>query len=85
MQHITVSTAKKDFSSIFENATRYNESITIVSDDSQAAVLLNMEEWNGIQETLCLLSIPGMVKTIKDAANEPPEDGIEASEIIFDV
>ena len=85
MQHITTNKAKKDFTNIFENVTRYNESVAIVSDNSQAAVLMSMEEWSGIQETLYLMSIPGMVKSIKDAANEPLEDGIDASEVIFDV
>jgi len=85
MQHITTNTAKKEFADIFENVTRYNEPVAIVSDDSQVAVLMSMDEWSGIQETLYLMSIPGMVKSIKDAANEPLEDGIDASEIIFDV
>ena len=85
MQQITANTAKKDFSNIFENVTRYKEPIAIVSDDSQAAVLISMEEWSGIKETLYLMSIPGMVQSIKDAANEPLDDGIDASEIIFDV
>ena len=47
--------------------------------------MMSMEEWSGIQETLYLMSISGMVKSIKDAANEPLEDGIDATEIVFDV
>ena len=85
MKHITTNAAQRNFIDIFESVTRYNEPITIVSDDSQVAVLLSMDEWNGIQETLYLQSIPGMVKSIKDAAAEPLEDGIDASEVIFDV
>jgi len=85
MQHITTNKAKKDFTNIFENVTRYNESVAIVSDNSQAVVLMSMEEWSGIQETLYLMSIPGMMQSIRDAANEPLEDGIDASEVIFDV
>ena len=76
MKHITANTAQRDFADVFENVTRYNEPITIVSDDNQVAVMLSMEEWSGIQETLFLQSIPGMVKAIKDAAAEPLEDGI---------
>ena len=85
MQHITTNKAKKDFSNIFENVTRYNEPDAIVSDDSQTVVLMSMEEWSGIQEKLYLMSIPGMMQSIRDAANEPLEDGIDASEVIFDV
>jgi len=43
-----------------------------------------MEEWSGIQETLYLQSIPGMVESIGAAAAEPLEDGVDASEVDFD-
>jgi len=85
MRHITANTAQKDFDNLLENVTRYNEPVTIVSDDNKVGVLLSMEEWNGIQETLYLQSIPDMVNSIKAAAAEPLEDGIDASEVDFDV
>jgi prevent-host-death family protein len=85
MKHITANTAQKDFPHILEDVTQYNEPVTIVSDNDNVAVLLSMEEWGGIQETLYLQSFPGMVKSIKAAAAEPPADGIDASEIDFDV
>jgi len=44
-----------------------------------------MEEWSGIQETLYLQSIPGMVNSIRVAAAESLSDGIDASEVDFDV
>jgi prevent-host-death family protein len=85
MKHITANTAQKDFSNVLENVTRYNEPVTIVSDDNKVVVLLSMDEWSGIQETLYLQSFPGMVKSIKAAAVESLENGIDASEIDFDV
>ena len=85
MKHITANTAQKDFNSVLDNVTRYNEPITIVSDDNKVVVLISMEEWKGIRETLYLQSIPGMVKSIKAAAAESLADGIDASEVDFDV
>jgi prevent-host-death family protein len=85
MRHVTANTAQRDFNNILDNVTRYNEPITIVSDDNKIGVLLSMEEWRNIQETLYLQSIPGMVKSIKEAAAEPLADGIDASEINWDV
>lgn len=85
MRHITANTAQKDFNSILDNVILYNEPVTIVSDDNKVAVLLSIEEWNGLQETLYLQSIPGMVNSIKEAAAEPIEDGIDVSEVDFDV
>jgi prevent-host-death family protein len=85
MRHVTVTTARRDFDILLKDVTLYNEPITIVSDDDKAVVLLSMEEWRGIQETLYLQSIPGMVESIKTAAAEPPELGVPASEVDFDV
>ena len=85
MKHVTAGTAQKNFVSILDNVTRYNEPITIVSDDDKVGVLLSMDEWQSIQETLYLYSIPGMVKSIKAAAAEPLTDGVAASEINWDV
>jgi prevent-host-death family protein len=85
MKHITVNTAQRDFVNILDVVTRYNEPVTIVSDDDKAGVLLSMEEWRNIQETLYLQSVTGMVKSIKDAAAEPLADGTDASDVDWDV
>jgi prevent-host-death family protein len=37
------------------------------------AVLLSAEDWQAIQETLYLLSVPGMRETIKEGMAEPVE------------
>ena len=85
MQHVTANTARNDFTGLLDNVIRYNEPVAIVSDDEKVAVLLSMESWSDIQETLYLQSIPGMVESIKAAAAEPLEDGIPASKVDFDV
>lgn len=85
MRHVTASTAQREFTSILDNVTRYNEPITIVSDDDKVGVLLSMDEWRNIQETLYLYSIPNMVESIKTAAAEPLTDGVDADLVNFDV
>jgi len=80
---MTTKSVQSDFGSMFNSVTRYHEPVTIVSDDNQAVVVVNIDEWNSIQETLYLHSIPGMVKSIKAAAAEPLEDGIPASGVDF--
>ena len=85
MKHVTTNTAQEDFAGLFDSVTRFNEPVTIVSEQNQAAVLISMEEWTGIQETLYLLSFPGMAESIKAAAAEPIEEGIPASEVDFHV
>ena len=84
MKHVTANTAVSDFHAVLDNVTRFNEPVTIVSDNNQVAVLISMEEWRGIQETLYLQSFPGMVESIKAAAGEPIEDGMPAADVSFD-
>lgn len=85
MQHMTANSAQKDFNHLLETVTQHNEPVTIVSDDNKVAVLVSMQEWRNIQETMYLQSIPGMVESIKAGAAEPLEDCIPASEVNFDV
>jgi PHD/YefM family antitoxin component YafN of YafNO toxin-antitoxin module len=82
---MTANSARTNFDDMFNDVTRFNEPITVVSDDNQAVVIVNIDEWNSIQETLYLYSIPGMVESIRAAAAEPLEDGIPASEVDFGV
>jgi prevent-host-death family protein len=83
MRHITANTAREDFNHVLESVTRFNEPVAIVSDDDKVAVMVSMEEWRGIQETIYLQTIPGMVDSIKTAAAESLTDGIAASEVDF--
>lgn len=42
-----------------------------ITGKKSAAVLISEEDWLAIQETLYLLSIPGMGKSIKDGLKTP--------------
>ena len=81
MKHVTANTAQKNFGRLLDDVTRYNEPVTVVSDDDKVAVIVCMEEWRGLLGTLHLQSI----QSIKAAAAEPLEDGIPASEVDWDV
>ena len=43
----------------------------IISGKRASAVLISEEDWKAIQETMYLLSIPGMRKSIRGAMAEP--------------
>ncbi|MEL6161348.1 MAG: type II toxin-antitoxin system Phd/YefM family antitoxin [Cyanobacteria bacterium J06627_32] len=46
----------------------------IITGESSNAVLIDEEDWSSIQETLYLLSIPGMGESIKKAMATPLEE-----------
>jgi len=43
---MTVKSVQADFNNIFNDVTRFNEPVTVVSDDNQAVVIVNIDEWN---------------------------------------
>jgi antitoxin YefM len=43
-----------------------------ISGKRNNAVLVGEEDWRAIQETLFLLSVPGMRESIRDGMKQPP-------------
>ena len=78
MQHVTANAAREDFDGLLDNVTRYNEPVTIVSDNDRVAILLSIDEWNGIQETLYLQSIPGMTESILEGKAAPISECLDS-------
>lgn len=46
----------------------------IITGENSNAVLIDEEDWSSIQETLYLLSVPGMGESIKAAMATPLEE-----------
>jgi len=63
MNHMTASTAQKDFNTILDNVIKQGDTVSIATDDG-AVIVVNQDEWNGMIETLYLQSIPGMKESI---------------------
>ena len=51
-----------------------------INDDRHPAVLVSADDWRSIQETLYLLSIPGMRESIRNGLQTPLA---ECSEIVW--
>lgn len=60
--------------------TSENHKPIIISGKRGNAVLVSEEDWNDIQETLFLLSIPGMRESIIDGLRTPVEEYSEELE-----
>ena len=44
-------------------------------------IVLGEKDWNAIEETIYLNQVPGLVKSIKDAAQEPLKEGTSLEEL----
>ena len=63
-----------------EDVNRYSEPTLIVSKKGNA-VLISESDWNAIQETIYLNSIPGMVESIKEGMDTAIEDCVPEEDV----
>jgi prevent-host-death family protein len=67
---ITASEARANLYRLIDETSESHRPVLIAGKRS-SAVLLSAEDWEAIQETLYLLSIPGMRESIKKGMAEP--------------
>lgn len=70
MTTLTASEARANLYRLIDQTTESHQPIHIAGKRA-SAVLLSAEDWQAIQETLYLLSIPGMRASIKKGMAEP--------------
>ena len=63
MQTLTASEARANLYRLIDQAAESHEPVIITGKRSNA-VLVSAEDWSAIQETLYLLSVPGMRESI---------------------
>lgn len=64
MNTLTASEARANLYRLMEQAAESHQPI-IISGKRTSSVLVSAEDWQAIQETLYLLSVPGMRESIK--------------------
>lgn len=70
MHTLSASEARANLYRLMDEAAESHQPITISGKRSNA-VLVSAEDWAAIQETLFLLSVPGMRESIKAGMAEP--------------
>lgn len=79
MNSITVTDARKTLYKLINETADSHEPI-LISGKKANAVLISEEDWNAVNETLHLLSIPGMRESIIEGLQTPLEDCDESIE-----
>jgi antitoxin YefM len=74
MQTLSASEARANLYRLIDQAAESHQPIVIAGKRTNA-ILIASEDWEAIQETLFLLSIPGMRESIKAGMEEPIESG----------
>lgn len=70
MTTVTASKARASLNRLIDQTAESHQPV-VISGKRSNAVLVSEEDWSAIQETLYLLAIPGMRKSIQDAMTEP--------------
>ena len=73
MSTLTASEARANLYRLMDQAAQSHQPIYIAGKRT-SAVLVSAEDWQAIQETLYLLSVPGMRESIKQGMAEPLKD-----------
>lgn len=80
MKTLTPTQARSNLFRLLEETTQSCAPVLIAGKNTRV-VLVSEDDWNDIQETLYLLSIPGLVDSIKEAKAEPLESLVPADEV----
>lgn len=73
---LTASDARASLYGLLDEAAESHEPILITGKRSNA-VLVSEEDWRAVQETLYLLSIPGMRESIREGMMEPVNECVD--------
>lgn len=73
MSELLVSEAQNNLQQLISEVAQSHKPIRITGDQS-STVLLSEEDWSSLQETLYLLSVPGMRESIREGLATPIEN-----------
>ncbi len=73
MAGITATEARSNLYRLIDQTAESHEPIVIMGKRNKA-VLVSEEDWSAIQETLYLLSVPGMRESIREGLDTPVEE-----------
>ncbi|NEQ99746.1 MAG: type II toxin-antitoxin system Phd/YefM family antitoxin [Cyanothece sp. SIO2G6] len=80
MDLMTEQEAKDNLYRLINQVAEHHKPIVIMGKQNNA-VLISKDDWDAIQETIYLTSIPGMAESLQKAATEPIEDCTELEDL----
>lgn len=77
---LTATAARKNLYQLIADTNQDGVPVHVTSPRGNA-VIVSEDDWNAIQETLYLSSIPGMVDRLRRASTAPDDEFVDASEV----
>lgn len=82
MKTLPISKVKDKLNEYVDAVSLTHDQVTITKNGAPAAVLIGVDEWESLQETLFWLSRPGILDDVEQARREVA-DGATASEDVI--
>lgn len=81
MTAISATKARDNIYQLIADVNANCQPITITNNKGRNAVLIGEEDWKAIEETLFLMSIPGMAESIIEGGITPLEECLAEDEV----
>lgn len=81
MTAITAVKAKENIYQLIQDVNVNSAPITIINSEGTNAVLIGEDDWKAMEETIYLMSVPGMTESIIAGGNVPISDCLDESEV----
>ncbi len=81
MTAISATKARENLYQLISDVNTSNSAITITNNRGKNAVILSEDDWNAVQETLYLMSVPGLTESLMEGGKEAIEDCLSEDEV----
>lgn len=81
MKSTTANEFRKKLKYYVDMSISNHDVLRIERRNGENFIVLGEKDWNAIEETIYLNQVPGLVNSIKDAAQEPVEEGTSFEEL----
>lgn len=85
MNAMTATKARANLFKLMAFVNDNSQPLTLTNSKGKNAVLIGEDDWNAIQETMYLNSVPGMAESLEKGKNTPLEDCLSEDELIFSI
>lgn len=81
MNHIDLTEKNPNLAELIDKVNQSQQATLITINHQRQAVLVSVEAWKALQETLYLSSIPGIKADLIEGKNTPWEDCVPLNEV----
>lgn len=81
MTAISATKARENLYQLISDVNANNSAITITNNRGKNAVILSEDDWNAVQETLYLMSVPGLTESIMEGGKISIDDCLSEDEV----